>query len=111
MIDPYHIRCRYQYKTPNLVVKFDLQLYKLGNNSYLVDFKNVGSNKDPNRMDETLNKVKEQVERMHLEKQQDDEQLPIWMRNGDSIQDDHGEKILSVYPFLDVCSKVITDIV
>ncbi|CDS06508.1 Putative Related to SNF1-carbon cataboliteFT derepressing ser/thr protein kinase [Lichtheimia ramosa] len=111
VIDPYHIRCRYQYKTPNLVVKFDLQLYKLGNNSYLVDFKNVGSNKDPSRMDETLNKVKEQVERMHLEKQQDDEQLPIWMRNGDSIQDDHGEKILSVYPFLDVCSKVITDIV
>ncbi|CDH54751.1 snf1-like protein kinase ssp2 [Lichtheimia corymbifera JMRC:FSU:9682] len=117
VIDPYHIRCRYRYQIPNLVVKFDLQLYKLGNNSYLVDFKNVNSSKDPNRVDETLDKVKEEVEKMHLDKQEEDdddqqqqEQLPIWMRKNED-DDDHGENILSVYPFLDVCSKLITDIV
>lgn len=68
-------------------------------------------------MDETLDKVKEEVEKMHLDKQEEDdddqqqqEQLPIWMRKNED-DDDHGEKILSVYPFLDVCSKLITDIV
>lgn len=90
-----------------------------------MDFKNVNSSKDPSRVDETLDKVKEEVEKMHLDKQQphqeeegdEQAQLPIWMRKNaiggeDDDDDDHGgDKILSVYPFLDVCSKLITDIV
>lgn len=38
--DPYHLRCRYTYPS-GVKIKLDLQLYRLENQSYLVDFKSV----------------------------------------------------------------------
>ncbi|KAI9267015.1 kinase-like domain-containing protein [Helicostylum pulchrum] len=92
-IDPYHLRCRYKYPTVGLVVKFDLQLYKLENNSYLVDFKNAGTQRTDDYPYKTLEKASSYLAR--------------WR-----VDEDHGsEYVQSVYPFLDVCSKLITDIV
>lgn len=62
-IDTYHLKCRYKSDT---VIKFDIQLYKVEDTCYLVDFKN------------TVNT---------------------------------DERIQPVYPFLDVCSQLIADIV
>ncbi|CEJ05372.1 hypothetical protein RMCBS344292_19315 [Rhizopus microsporus] len=91
-VDPYHLRCRYKYAELGLVVKFDLQLYKLENNSYLVDFKNAGTK----RLDADGKEIKKVP------------QGPFWQLDKEDALAEHMQ---SVYPFLDVCSKLITDIV
>lgn len=91
-MDPYHLRCRYKYTELGLVVKFDLQLYKLENNSYLVDFKNAGTK----RLDADGKEIKKVS------------QGPFWQLDEEDALAEHMQ---SVYPFLDVCSKLITDIV
>ncbi|CEG76961.1 Putative CAMK/CAMKL/AMPK protein kinase [Rhizopus microsporus] len=91
-VDPYHLRCRYKYVELGLVVKFDLQLYKLENNSYLVDFKNAGTK----RLDADGKEIKKAP------------QGPFWQLDEEDALAEHMQ---SVYPFLDVCSKLITDIV
>lgn len=108
----------------DLTVKFDLQLYKLDNNSYLVDFKNIGTSssgksssprqppEDPSiilqrdmlRTAETLNELR--LEGVDSGERQ--ARILNWKAGGN--KDDHYE-VSSVYPFLDVCSKLITDIV
>ncbi|KAI9247178.1 kinase-like domain-containing protein [Phascolomyces articulosus] len=149
-IDLYHIRCRYRYESLGLVVKFDLQLYRLGNNSYLVDFKNVAmttsgdkptpdtnnnSNSGGDMMMSPISaehgdpfgvlygELSQNLDKLQLnENEQAD--LSNWHNtnnnkdnnnnnnnNREEMKAARGENILSVYPFLDVCSKVITDIV
>ncbi|KAI8991793.1 kinase-like domain-containing protein [Mycotypha africana] len=90
-LDPYHLRCRYRYRDIGLVVKFDLQLYRLENNSYLVDFKNAGTQKIKTK--KGANPPSDKAR---------------WPVKDCSTNVEH---IQSVYPFLDVCSKLITDIV
>jgi carbon catabolite-derepressing protein kinase len=120
-LDPYHVRCRYKYPTVGLVVKFDLQLYKLENNSYLVDFKNAGTQRVDKAAPATTAATSNypfKILEGNLEKKLDvlqfnDEQqasspyLARWRVDEDSS----GDHVQSVYPFLDVCSKLITDIV
>ncbi|KAI8891349.1 Pkinase-domain-containing protein [Backusella circina FSU 941] len=101
-LDPYHLRCRYTYDSVDLIVKFDLQLYKLENNSYLVDFKHAGTKR-------TTTPVQEDAKR-------DYPLLIIEQAMGknkdmDIFGQENEEHVQSVYPFLDVCSKLITDIV
>ncbi|RCH77609.1 protein kinase, AMP-activated, alpha 2 catalytic subunit, partial [Rhizopus stolonifer] len=100
-LDPYHLRCRYQYPNIDLMVKFDLQLYKLENNSYLVDFKSVGTiNPD------AFQTLQDQMaHKLDIEQKDLSPYLTRWKVHDESI--DH---VQSVYPFLDVCSKLITDI-
>ncbi|OBZ88541.1 Carbon catabolite-derepressing protein kinase [Choanephora cucurbitarum] len=115
-MDPYHLRCRYKYSNIDLIVKFDLQLYKLESNSYLVDFKSVGTERTNVKPDTDENQVlklleSEMASKLDIESKEDEKVTPYitqW-----NIQDDHTntEHIQSVYPFLDVCSKLITDIV
>lgn len=122
-VDPYHLRCRYKYPTVGLVVKFDLQLYKLENNSYLVDFKNAGTqrvapvkNNDTESASKSVEDYPFKILENNLEKKMDVLQfadkpdsslyLARWR-----VDDDNSEHVQSVYPFLDVCSKLITDIV
>ncbi|CAO3610270.1 unnamed protein product [Mucor hiemalis] len=122
-MDPYHLRCRYKYENIGLIVKFDLQLYKLENNSYLVDFKNAGTQRthhpvDPSasassREDYPFKMLEHSLEKkMNVLQFTDKEEdaspyLARWR-----VEDDHSvEHVQSVYPFLDVCSKLITDIV
>ncbi|KAG2221230.1 hypothetical protein INT45_013941 [Circinella minor] len=153
-IDLYHIRCRYRYESLNLVVKFDLQLYQLGNNSYLVDFKNVATtttekqqsgNNSSNNMSPISaehgdpfgvlhGELSQNLDKLQLDENEQTD-LSRWQTkfgdlnnhktnnsNNDNTNNttdnsseemcaSRGENILSVYPFLDVCSKVITDIV
>jgi hypothetical protein len=115
-LDTYHLRCRYVYADLGIAVKFDLQLYKLENNSYLVDFKNVsthqsglahGSN-DSNSTNEVPHFVSLLKEKLG---EQDEESINLepWSRRRSSSS--QGESVFSVYPFLDVCSKLINDIV
>ncbi|KAI9293588.1 Pkinase-domain-containing protein [Neoconidiobolus thromboides FSU 785] len=76
--DPFHLRCRYYYGT-GLMVKIELQLYRLDNQSYLVDFKNI--NPPPQEHD-----------------------------NGNKGEGE-GEQVNSaIYPFFDVCTKLITEL-
>lgn len=127
-LDPYHLRCRYKYPTVGLVVKFDLQLYKLENNSYLVDFKNAGTQRVGGE------KVAQQQQQQtgypfkilegNLTKKMDilqfneaagtatEEEAPSsFLARWRVDEDSSVEHVQSVYPFLDVCSKLITDIV
>lgn len=116
-VDPYHLRCRYKYENIGLVVKFDLQLYKLENNSYLVDFKNAGTqrthdNKDaedyPFKMLE--NSLEKKMNVLQFTDKEEEDVSPYLARW--RVEDDQSvEHVQSVYPFLDVCSKLITDIV
>ncbi|KAI8636226.1 kinase-like domain-containing protein [Parasitella parasitica] len=100
-LDPYHLRCRYKYDNLGLIVKFDLQLYKLENNSYLVDFKNAGTHRTGDAQ------LPQQQQQKQSTKANDVYPFKIWQ-----ISDEHNvEHVQSVYPFLDVCSKLITDIV
>ena len=133
-------------------MKFDLQLYQLGNNSYLVDFKNVATttgekkqsgNNSSNNMSPISNEHGDPFGVLHGELSQNLDKLQLneneqadlsrWQTrfgdlnnhkndnnnnhndNSNSSTEEmcasRGENILSVYPFLDVCSKVITDIV
>ncbi|KAG0164171.1 Protein kinase [Apophysomyces sp. BC1034] len=121
-LDTYHLRCRYQYSNIGLVVKFDLQLYKLDNNSYLVDFKNVDTSRVTSeadvdhqfsRLEETLQKNTAALEGMQFAANEDNDengQLQQFMaRRMDA--DPSAEHVRSVYPFLDVCSRLIADIV
>ncbi|KAI8136792.1 kinase-like domain-containing protein [Fennellomyces sp. T-0311] len=129
-IDLYHIRCRYRYESLGLIVKFDLQLYKLGSNSYLVDFKNVATTSLAGEKQQSSKSSLSPISAEHgdpfgmlhgelsqnLDKLQlnDNEQVELsnWQtKNVDDSKDLPHENILSVYPFLDVCSKLITDIV
>ncbi|CAO3638521.1 unnamed protein product [Mucor fragilis] len=121
-MDPYHLRCRYKYENLGLVVKFDLQLYKLENNSYLVDFKNAGTQRTgdappPSVSNDTTYPFKilegQLGQKMDIvnNNQEDDEDPSPYLARW-RISDDHNvEHVQSVYPFLDVCSKLITDIV
>lgn len=107
-LDAYHLRCRYKYPTVGLVVKFDLQLYKLENNSYLVDFKNAGTQRTPDTTDATDPfKILEE----NIDKKFSDEKIDPSPYLARWRVDDDVEHVQSVYPFLDVCSKLITDIV
>ncbi|KAI8989339.1 kinase-like domain-containing protein [Pilobolus umbonatus] len=102
-VDPYHIRCRYTYPTIGLIVKFDLQLYKLESNSYLVDFKNGGTEKSKKAMDNFMiqSELQQKMEVLFTGKESDQSK---WT-------EDEQADTQSVYPFLDVCSKLISDIV
>ncbi|KAI9314060.1 kinase-like domain-containing protein [Dichotomocladium elegans] len=93
VIDLYHIRCRYRYSELDLAVKFDLQLYRLGNHNFLVDFKNVGTTTLVGKTNEST----------------DNHNLAFDMIKNELARET--ENLTSVYPFLDVCSKLITDIV
>lgn len=115
-MDPYHLRCRYKYSEIDLIVKFDLQLYKLENNSYLVDFKSVCTQRTDTKpkADEThpFKMLETQMAtKLDIEPKEDEKTTPYLTQW--NTQDDHAntEHIQSVYPFLDVCSKLITDIV
>jgi carbon catabolite-derepressing protein kinase len=92
------------------VVKFDLQLYKLENNSYLVDFKNAGTQRTgPSSPSSHVEDYPFKLLENHLQTKLDDPTpyLARWQ-----IDDDQNVgHVQSVYPFLDVCSKLITDIV
>ncbi|KAI9306879.1 kinase-like domain-containing protein [Cunninghamella echinulata] len=135
-IDTYHLRCRYIYQELDMVVKFDLQLYKLENNSYLVDFKNVNTvsnkkkkgqqqqNQDQlehdNDIDNPSTLVQENLLQRHQQQQNDKKNdLSYWTFKPDASSTilsgsgghSQNEKLFSIYPFLDVCSKLITDIV
>ncbi|ORZ00575.1 kinase-like domain-containing protein [Syncephalastrum racemosum] len=103
-IDPYHVRCLYRYPELGLDVKFDLQVYKLDNNSFLVDFKSTGTEKGA-----AVLSAKDAAE-MIQHKLEDN---MTGLRLGETPWDgyDDKENITSVYPFLDVCSRLITDIV
>jgi carbon catabolite-derepressing protein kinase len=98
------------------VVKFDLQLYKLENNSYLVDFKNAGtirtgpSSSSPPQQTSVIEDYPFKLLENHLQTKLVDDPSPYLARW--QIEDDQNvEHVQSVYPFLDVCSKLITDIV
>ncbi|ORX51197.1 Pkinase-domain-containing protein [Hesseltinella vesiculosa] len=94
-LDTYHLRCRYVYEDLGILVKFDLQLYRLENSSYLVDFKNASvctKSKDVGVS------TSGDVSPISMEME--------WHGPGSSEQ-----HMASVYPFLDVCSKLINDIV
>ncbi|KAI9482945.1 MAG: kinase-like domain-containing protein [Benjaminiella poitrasii] len=119
-LDPYHLRCRYRYKNLGLEVKFDLQLYKLENHSYLVDFKNAGTQRlgpkneeQQQPFDDRPFKLIEENLSTNMEVLQPDEEddpsqyLARWKIDDSS----NVEHVQSVYAFLDVCSKLITDIV
>lgn len=108
-MDAYHLRCRYQYPTVGLVVKFDLQLYKLENNSYLVDFKNAGTQRTPEDVTDPLKAFEENLEKKFSETGDEKEDISPYLARW--RVDDDVEHVQSVYPFLDVCSKLITDIV
>lgn len=123
-MDPYHLRCRYKYENLGLVVKFDLQLYKLENNSYLVDFKNAGTQRTsdtpqpqpPSASNDTSYPFKilegQLGQKMDIVNSQGDDEDPSPYLARWQISDEHNiEHVQSVYPFLDVCSKLITDIV
>lgn len=98
------MRCLYRYPELNLDVKFDLQVYKLDNNSFLVDFKSTGTEKDANMFS-----AKDAAEMI----QHKLEGSMTGLRLGETPWDGYDDKegITSVYPFLDVCSRIITDIV
>ncbi|GAN07463.1 pkinase-domain-containing protein [Mucor ambiguus] len=123
-LDPYHLRCRYKYENLGLVVKFDLQLYKLENNSYLVDFKNAGTQRTgdapsppppaaSNDANYPFKILESQLgQKMGIVNSQGNDEDPSPYLARWQISDDHNvEHVQSVYPFLDVCSKLITDIV
>lgn len=78
--DPFHLRCRYTYPS-GLLVKLDLQLYRLDNQSYLVDFKSVPPPISP----ETMSSLKG----------------PSGPKSAFNC---------SLYPFFDVCTKLITEL-
>lgn len=106
-IDAYHLRCRYKYPTVGLVVKFDLQLYKLENNSYLVDFKNAGTQRSPGEeTHDPFKALEDNIEKKFADEKEDPSPYLARWRVDDDV-----EHVQSVYPFLDVCSKLITDIV
>lgn len=104
-------------------MKFDLQLYKLENNSYLVDFKNAGTQKEGGVHHPTAgnNSVKHPLELLEGQiskklkisqsatSEEEEDVSPFLSRW--QVNEDHVEHVQSVYPFLDVCSKLITDIV
>lgn len=130
-MDSYHLRCRYKYENIGLVVKFDLQLYKLENNSYLVDFKNAGTRRTHHPVDPSAtnasssssskageyypfkmlaNSLEKKMNVLQFTDKEEDASSPYLARW--RVEDDHSvEHVQSVYPFLDVCSKLITDIV
>jgi carbon catabolite-derepressing protein kinase len=102
-----------------LVVKFDLQLYKLENNSYLVDFKNAGTHRTgdapppqpPTDDDNYPFKILEGQLGKKMDIANDGEDSSPYLARWQVNNDHNLEHVQSVYPFLDVCSKLITDIV
>lgn len=101
------------------MVKFDIQLYKLESNNYLVDFKNAGTQRTgPSSLPQAsapepaavIDDYPFKLLENQLQAKLDDDPSPYLARW--QIEDDHNvEPVQSVYPFLDVCSKLITDIV
>ncbi|CAG8577789.1 7384_t:CDS:10 [Paraglomus brasilianum] len=81
-IDPFHVRCRYCYEN-DLQVKVDVQLYKLNINHYLVDFKNVSYD----GVDGKVVSEEEKTQNHNL-----------------------GKEVTSLFPFFDVCTKLITEL-
>ncbi|KAF7732742.1 Protein kinase [Apophysomyces ossiformis] len=122
-LDTYHLRCRYKYNDIGLVVKFDLQLYKLDNNSYLVDFKDVDTSRVTGSadVDEHLSRLEDTLQKNTAKlgglqfcagDENDDESGELQQFMARRMDTDPGaEHVRSVYPFLDVCSKLIADIV
>ncbi|CAG8462411.1 5672_t:CDS:2 [Acaulospora morrowiae] len=128
-IDPFHIRCRYTYDS-GLQVKIDLQLYRLDLYSYLVDFKNVGydapsiiaesvasSFSSPyliSRSESEISSISshnhENTVPSNFEKKETAVSLPSSSSNGLQRQADGGKDVTSMYPFFDVCAKLITEL-
>lgn len=113
-LDTYHLRCRYVYADLGIAVKFDLQLYKLENNSYLVDFKNVSTYQSGLAHDNSdgtsdVSPFASLLKEKLGEQNEESIGLEPWPRRRSSSS--QGESVFSVYPFLDVCSKLINDIV
>ncbi|KAJ3093034.1 Protein kinase [Quaeritorhiza haematococci] len=84
-IDPYHIRCRYVCAR-GVMVKMDIQLFRIEANSYLVDFKN---STPPTTRPSTFPADKQTI------KQPQDSQETV---------------NLSAFAFFDACSKLITEL-
>ncbi|CAG8826513.1 13733_t:CDS:2, partial [Racocetra persica] len=118
-IDPFHVRSRYIYPS-GLQVKIDLQLYRLDINNYLVDFKNVGyelpSVAESMSSTSSPSSFESQVESFMLSNQQDStSSSTINDRQGEAPMSSNilqvdGKEVTSVYPFFDVCTKLITEL-
>ncbi|CAG8543697.1 13389_t:CDS:10 [Ambispora leptoticha] len=131
-IDPYHVRCRYIYPS-GLEVKIDLQLYKLDINNYLVDFKNVSyslSNSDgkPTSLSSSPISQPESLSSSIPKSSPDEPQLASSMENmsmtttsttsvhnsssttKEIYSQSDGKQVCSMYPFFDVCTKLITEL-
>lgn len=115
MIDPYHLRCRYRYGS-GVIVKLDLQLYKLDINSYLVDFKSLGQvmaegHVPQNMKTDSIESYSPTSDDMYMVPEEFSYENTLKMANVLSEQADIGsESVLSTFPFLDVCSKLITEL-
>lgn len=114
IIDPYHLRCRYQYIS-GVIVKVDLQLYKLDINSYLVDFKSLGqvmADGHSPQLGFRYNSLDRHAsDDMHMVPEEASYENTLKKATFLSEQADFGpESVLSVFPFLDVCSKLITEL-
>ncbi|KAI8071438.1 kinase-like domain-containing protein [Gongronella butleri] len=107
-LDTYHLRCRYIYTELAMEVQFDLQLYRLDNGSYLVDFKNVNMHSrrdsDDDEMSPQGSDAKSPIAAVN-----DEPTLTEWPAAAAiAAAEPH---TASVYPFLDICSRLINDIV
>lgn len=117
VLDPYHLRCRYQYPS-GIIVKVDLQLYKLDVNSYLVDFKSLGQvmaeGYCPQVSPNASNASNVSSDDMQLsDRFSDDFSYENTIRQVTFLSeqaDASNESVLSTFPFLDVCSKLITEL-
>ncbi|KAI9288619.1 kinase-like domain-containing protein [Umbelopsis sp. AD052] len=115
VVDPYHLRCRYRYES-GVIVKLDLQLYKLDINSYLVDFKSLGQvmaegHSPQNMKTDSIESYSATSDDMYMVPEEFSYENTLKMANVLSEQADIGsESVLSTFPFLDVCSKLITEL-
>ncbi|CAM0135874.1 unnamed protein product [Umbelopsis sp. WA50703] len=114
ILDPYHLRCRYQYPS-GVIVKVDLQLYKLDINSYLVDFKSLGQvMAEGYSLQVSPNASNVSSDDIQLSDRFSDDfsyentirQVTLLSEQADAAN----ESVLSTFPFLDVCSKLITEL-
>ncbi|RIB06014.1 kinase-like domain-containing protein [Gigaspora rosea] len=116
-IDPFRVRSRYIYPS-GLQVKIDLQLYRLDTNNYLVDFKNVGYELPSvsESTSSTSSSFESQAESFISSNQQDNvSSSSIEGKQGETpipsnILQVDGKEVTSMYPFFDVCTKLITEL-
>ncbi|CAB4401086.1 uncharacterized protein OCT59_001926 [Rhizophagus irregularis] len=130
-MDPFHVRCRYTYSTGSQV-KIDLQLYRLDINNYLVDFKNVGyelsaatefTSSSVSSPSSLTSQSESDVPSSLSSNQQDGPYSPKFENNKFLTppitsttarmlhqQRTDGKEVTSMYPFFDVCTKLITEL-